>query len=189
MTVHRRRGDHDSQYYVEDDGSHHSDDESSCDSFSSCSSLDSMLQYFDDGDNNMVEGRNTQQTDLKANRQANRTAVMTNVPPFQVPDGTVFFYACYILHVDATLLLLTVQQSVQEYSTWCDPIVLSLNTFVLLLDLLKVRSVSVDELKDGRKGSRSKERIKISRANNRLEEDHKLGLVRMKILIKQTMKV
>jgi hypothetical protein len=147
-----------------------------------------MLQYFDDGDN-MVEGRNTQQTDLKANRQANRTAVMTNVPPFQVPDGTVFFYACYILHVDVTLLLLTVQQSVQEYSTWCDPIVHSLNTFVLLLDLLKVRSVSVDELKDGRKGSRSKERIKISRANNHLEEDHKLGLVRMKILIKQTMKV
>jgi hypothetical protein len=75
VTVHSRKVEQ-QHSRVEDCTSE--DDESSCSSFSSCSSLNSLLQEdYDCGD------------ESKGHKKANRTAVMTNVPPHQVPDGKI----------------------------------------------------------------------------------------------------
>ena len=77
------------------DGVHFdSDASSSCESFSSCSSLDSLDQCRgkdDDHDEQKADGLG-----LDEIRKSNRTAVMTNVPPHQVPDGmSQFLYPFY----------------------------------------------------------------------------------------------
>jgi hypothetical protein len=76
VTVHGKKVEH---HLQEQDGTSYDmrSDESSCDSFSSCSSLDSSLPN--------EECREQQNPSLS--KETNRTTVMTNVPPHQVPDG------------------------------------------------------------------------------------------------------
>ena len=76
VTAHERHS-------CQDEESGESSSSSSCTSFSSCSSLEQV-----DENNDEVE------MDLKENR----TAVMTNVPPHQVPDGKLTFFCRIVIH-------------------------------------------------------------------------------------------
>lgn len=79
VTAHPRKLEQ--QHSCVEDGSYTSeDDDSTCSSFSSCSSVNSLIQDYDDGD---------ESKEHMTNRKTNRTAVMTNVPPHQVPDGKI----------------------------------------------------------------------------------------------------
>ena len=60
-------------------------DAASCDSFSSCSSIESLVRCGEKDDDNREEKMGG--VGSVEIRTSNRTAVMTNVPPYQVPDG------------------------------------------------------------------------------------------------------
>eukprot|EP00804_Cyclotella_cryptica_P024578 CCRYP_020208-RB/>CCRYP_020208-RB protein AED:0.23 eAED:0.23 QI:88/1/1/1/1/0.66/3/3109/340 len=74
----------------DDDFDELEEDETSTDSFSSCSSLDSF-QCNDKSIHHQQQEKQQQQQQTsvakETNKPSSRTAVMTNVPPHQVPDG------------------------------------------------------------------------------------------------------
>ena len=86
VTVHSRKielsaANGDDEFYGPDE------DETSTDSFSSCSSLDTLQWNDKFSHQQQQEQQQKSSVALAANKPSSRKAVMTNVPPHQVPDG------------------------------------------------------------------------------------------------------
>lgn len=126
------------------------EDETSTDSFSSCSSLDTLKRndkICHHGQQEHQWQRQLSSVALAANTPSSRTAVMTNVPPHQVPDGEkevsmIAPVEFYLMIKKFKIHPLSLFQ--QEYLTWYDLIVPSLNTSESLLEHQEVRRENFD---------------------------------------------
>ncbi|KAL7518330.1 hypothetical protein ACHAWX_003173 [Stephanocyclus meneghinianus] len=97
------------------------EDETSTDSFSSCSSLDTLKRndkIYHHGQQEHQRQRQLSSVALAANKPSSRTAVMTNVPPHQVPDGVLNLVRSHRPFIEHVRIVIGASRSQEREFRW-----------------------------------------------------------------------